>query len=93
MQRLVIERSKGREKRTRRLEQIAVARGLRPTYIAMRSSATRSITGPTSLITKRRMVDAGEAAITMPIRPPIDVPTQSYALMPNSLIMALMNCA
>jgi len=43
----------------------------------MRSSAAFSITGPMSLMTKRRIFEPGVAAITMPINPPIEVPIQS----------------
>ena len=56
--------------------------GVLPTYPAIRSSEARSMTGPMSLITKRRIFELGaineDEVIIIPIRPPIEVPTQSY---------------
>ena len=50
--------------------------GALPTYCAMRCSETEVMTGPTSLSTSRVIGVCGWLASTMPMIPPIDVPTQ-----------------
>ena len=42
----------------------------------MRAMPAASIAGPTSFRTRREIGEPGSAARAMPIRPPIDVPTQ-----------------
>ena len=43
----------------------------------MRARAEASSTGPTSFSTRRCTGDLGSAATSRPIRPPMEVPTQS----------------
>ena len=62
--------------------------GLAPKYPRMRSSAAGSMTGPTSLTTRRAIGLRGCAAAMMPRSPPIDVPTQSTDSAPLRAISA-----
>jgi hypothetical protein len=61
----------------------------------MRSSEAAVITGPTSFSTSLRIGVSGWIASAMPIRPPIEVPTQSTLSAPilaSSVAMSAQYC-